>query len=171
MFSMTKIGLFLRGLAVVDFSAVGFLDLLKTLKTQRQKSLFLCMSDFHWQSNAFLWFDFKPHGLRIKEEKRKIILLREIYLLARCLMHVKLIENCRVPRRLSPDENWRAKEGGKEKRGETALNLPSLPFRMVPCTLSPVTHVSRSHLFETMRKTTRLRRRLDQEETRVYTCH
>ena len=43
-------------------------------------------SDFHWQSNAFLWFDFKTHGLLIKEEKRKIILLREIYLLARCLM-------------------------------------------------------------------------------------
>ena len=92
-------------------------------------------------------------------------------LLISAMSHVKLIENCRVPRRLSPDENWRAKEGGKEKRGETALNLPSLPFRMVPCTLSPVTHVSRSHLFETMRKTTRLRRRLDQEETRVYTCH
>ena len=35
MFSMTKIGRFLRGFSVVDFSAVGFLDLLKTLKTQR----------------------------------------------------------------------------------------------------------------------------------------
>ena len=31
-----------------DFSAVGFLDLLKTLKTQRQKSLFLYKSDFHY---------------------------------------------------------------------------------------------------------------------------
>ena len=59
---MTKIGRFLRGFSVVDFSAVGFLDLLKTLKTQRQKSLFLYKSDFHWQSNAFLWFDFQTHG-------------------------------------------------------------------------------------------------------------
>ena len=49
MFSMTKIGRFLRGFSVVDFSVVGFLDLLKTLKTQRQKSLFLYKSDFHWQ--------------------------------------------------------------------------------------------------------------------------
>ena len=47
------------GFSVVDFSAVGFLDL---LKTQRQKSLFLFKSDFHWQSNAFLWFDFQIHG-------------------------------------------------------------------------------------------------------------
>ena len=35
---------------------------------------------------------------------------------------------CPVPTRLSLDENWRAKESGKEKTGETALNLPSLPF-------------------------------------------
>ena len=89
-------------------------------------------------------------------------------LLIGAMPHVKLIENCHVPRRLSPDENWRAKEGGKEKRGETALNLSSLPFRMVPCTLSPVTRLSRSHLFETMRKTKRLRRRLDRGDTRLY---
>ena len=41
---MIKIGLFLRGFSVVDFSAVGFVDLLKTLNTQCQKSLFLCIS-------------------------------------------------------------------------------------------------------------------------------
>ena len=35
MLSMTKIRRFLRGFSVVNFSAVGFLDLLKTLKTQR----------------------------------------------------------------------------------------------------------------------------------------
>ena len=44
MLSMTRIGRFLRGFSVVDFSAVGFLDLLKTLKTQLQKSLFLRIS-------------------------------------------------------------------------------------------------------------------------------
>ena len=43
--SMTKIGRFLRGFSVVDFSAVGFLNLLKTLTTQRQKSLFLYKSE------------------------------------------------------------------------------------------------------------------------------
>ena len=41
MFSLTKIGHFLRRFSEVDFSAVGFLDLLKTLKTQHQKSLFV----------------------------------------------------------------------------------------------------------------------------------
>ena len=33
-----------------------------------------------------------------------------------------------VPRRLSLEENVRAKEGGKETAGETALRLPSVPF-------------------------------------------
>ena len=36
--------------------------------------------------------------------------------------------NCLVPRRFSLDENVRAKEGGKETTGETALRLPSVPF-------------------------------------------
>ena len=35
---MTKVGRFLCGCLVVDISAVGFVELLKTLKTQRQKS-------------------------------------------------------------------------------------------------------------------------------------
>ena len=35
---------------------------------------------------------------------------------------------CLVPRRLSFDEIVRAKEGGKETTGETALRLPSVPF-------------------------------------------
>ena len=52
-----------------DFSAVGFLDLLKTLKTQRQKSLFPYNSDFHLQSNTFLWFDFQTHGFTLHLER------------------------------------------------------------------------------------------------------
>ena len=36
--------------------------------------------------------------------------------------------NCLVPRRFSLDENVRAKEGGKETTGETALRLTSVPF-------------------------------------------
>ena len=44
---MTKSERFLRGFSVVDSSAVGFLDLLKTLKTQRQQSLFPYKTDFH----------------------------------------------------------------------------------------------------------------------------
>ena len=61
---MTKIGRFLRGFSLVDFSAVGFLGLLKTFKTriQRQKFMFPYKSDFRWQSNAFLWFDFRTRG-------------------------------------------------------------------------------------------------------------
>ena len=35
---------------------------------------------------------------------------------------------CLVPRRLSLDENVRAKEGGKETTGETSLRPPSVPF-------------------------------------------
>ena len=46
---------------------------------------------------------------------------------------------CLVPRRLSLDENVRAKEGGKETTG--VCTLP-----MVPCSSSPVTRVSRSPL-------------------------
>ena len=68
---MTKIGRFLRGFSLVDFSAVGFLGLLKTFKTQRQKVMFLYKSDFHWQSNAFLWFDFQTRGLLIREEMHR----------------------------------------------------------------------------------------------------
>ena len=65
---MTKSGSFLRGFSVVDSSAVGFLDLLKTLKTQRQQSLFLYKTDFHWQNNAFLWVICKLMVFLIKEE-------------------------------------------------------------------------------------------------------
>jgi len=54
---------------------------------------------------------------------------------------------------LSLDENVRAKEGGKETAGETALRLPSVPF---PWSLA-VHHPS---LASTLRKTKRLRRRL-----------
>ena len=54
MFYTTKIGRFLSGFSVVDFLAVVFLEILETLKTQSQKSLFLYKFDFHWQSNAFL---------------------------------------------------------------------------------------------------------------------
>ena len=49
-------------MTLVDFSAVGFLGLLKTFKTQRQKVMFLYKSDFQWQNNAFLWFDFQTCG-------------------------------------------------------------------------------------------------------------
>ena len=44
------------------FFSSRFLGLLKTFKTQRQKVVFLCKSDFHWQSNAFIWFDFQIRG-------------------------------------------------------------------------------------------------------------
>ena len=41
---------------------------------------------------------------------------------------VTLDSACLVPRRLSIDENVRAKEGGKETTGETVLRVPSVPF-------------------------------------------
>ena len=47
------IGRFLRGFSLLDFSAVGFLGLLKTFKTQRQKVMFLYKSDFHCKAMHF----------------------------------------------------------------------------------------------------------------------
>ena len=41
---------------------------------------------------------------------------------------IAAVDIYRVPRRLSIEENVRAKEGGKETTGETALRLPSVPF-------------------------------------------
>ena len=55
---------------------------------------------------------------------------------------------------LSLDENVRAKEGGKETTGETALRLPSVPF---PWSLA-VHHQSLASA--TLRKTKRQRRKL-----------
>ena len=53
-----------------DFSAVGFLDLLKTLKTQRQKSLFLYKSDFTAFRSVFSEFESKMLEVSNIEEDR-----------------------------------------------------------------------------------------------------
>ena len=65
---------------------------------------------------------------------------------------------CLIPRRLSLDENVRAKEGGKETTGETSLRLPSVYFSHGP--LRFITSHSRFALASTMWKTKRMRRRL-----------
>ena len=49
---------------------------------------------------------------------------------------MSLCSDCLVPRRLSLDENVRAKEGGKETTGETSPAVCTLP--MVPRGSSPV---------------------------------
>ena len=59
---MTKIRRFLHRFSLVDFLATGFLGPIKTFKTQHQEVMFLYKSNFHWQSNAFLWFDFQIRG-------------------------------------------------------------------------------------------------------------
>ena len=98
---MTKIGRFIRVFSVVDFSAVGFLF----LKTQRQKSLFLYKSNFHWKSNAFLWFDFQTHGFTSRKKRivamfscfkksDKSIYYSRLFISARS--HVKLTAETRV---------------------------------------------------------------------------
>ena len=95
MLSMTKIWRFPRAFSVVDFSAVDFLDL---LKTQRQKSLFLHKSDFHWRSNAFLWFFLsrkKCIGVMFSSlRKAKKITTRGLFVST--LSHVKLIAETRL---------------------------------------------------------------------------
>ena len=93
------------------------------------------MSDFHWQSNAFLWFDFKPHGLRIKEEKRKIILLREIYLLARCLM-LNWSRTATYPDVSLPMKIGAQRKAGRRKKGRDGakppfFTLPNGPLHFV----------------------------------------
>ena len=40
----------------------------------------------------------------------------------------RMVDTCLVPRRLSLDENVRAKEGGKETTGETSFRRPSVHF-------------------------------------------
>ena len=104
---MTKIGRFLRGFSLVDFSAVGFLGLLKTFKTQRQKVTFLYKSHFHLQSNAFLWFDFQTCGFTyqggnasqqcsaaLRQKAKKKFTTRGLFISA--MSHVKLIAETRV---------------------------------------------------------------------------
>ena len=168
MFSMIKIGLFLRRFSVVDFSAVGFLDLLKTLKTQLQKSLFLRISlIFTDKAMHFYGLISKLMVYLSRKKAKNYFTTRDLFISA--MSHVKLIKDCCVLRRLSSDKNWRAKEGWKGKTGKTALNLSSLPFQWsLALRHQSCTRVSRSPLFETMRTTKRLRRRLDRGDTRLY---
>ena len=67
MFSTTKIERFLRRFSVVEFSAVDFLDF---LKTRHQKLPFLCSYDF-FQNKAFLWSDFHLMVLLIMQEMHR----------------------------------------------------------------------------------------------------
>ena len=97
-FSMTKIGRFLRGFFTCRFFSSGFSRPFKDFQDSTPKVMFLYKSDFHWQSNAFLWFDFQTRGFTYQggnasqqcsaalRLKAKINLPRQVYLLARCLM-------------------------------------------------------------------------------------
>ena len=107
---MTKIRRFLRGFLLVDFSAVGFLGLLKTFKTQRQKEVWFplakqCIS-MAWFPNTwfyisgrkcivaiFSWFQtksekkFTPRGLFISAMSHvKLIAKTSVYI---CHKNVK----------------------------------------------------------------------------------
>ena len=62
--------------------------------------------------------------------------------------------DCLVPRRLSLDENVRAKEGGKETTGETCFACSLYPSHGP---LRCITSHSRFALASTMQKTKRLR--------------
>ena len=104
---MTKIGRFLREFSLVDLSAVGFLSLLKTFKTKRQKVMFLYKSDFHWQRNTFLWFDFQTRrftyqggnaswqcSAALRKKAKKKFTTRGLFFSA--MSHVKLIAETRL---------------------------------------------------------------------------
>ena len=69
MFSMTKIGRFLCGFSVVDFSAIGFLDLLKTYKDSTPK-ITVPVSDLSFTGKAmhFNGLVYKLMVLPMKEE-------------------------------------------------------------------------------------------------------
>ena len=62
---------FLRGFSLLDFSAVGFLGLLKTFKTQRQKVMFLYKSDFHCKAMHFYGLISELVVLLIREEMHR----------------------------------------------------------------------------------------------------
>ena len=168
MFSMIKIGLFLRRFSVVDFSAVGFLDLLKTLKTQLQKSLFLRISlIFTDKAMHFYGLISKLMVYLSRKKAKNYFTTRDLFISA--MSHVKLIKDCCVLIRLSPDKNWRAKEGWKGKKGKTALNLPSLPFQW-SLALRHQSLAFRARLFSKpcKKRSACMRRRLDRGDTRLY---
>ena len=97
MFSMTKIGRFLRGFSVVDFSAVGFVELLKTLKDSTPKITVPVQVWFSLEKQciSMVWF---PNSWFYLSRKKRIVamfscfkksekfLQREVYLLVRCLI-------------------------------------------------------------------------------------
>ena len=75
--------------------------------TQRQKVMFLYKSDFHWQSNAFLWFDFQTRGFTyqggnasqqcspaLRQKAKKKFTTRGLF--TNAMSHVKLIAETRV---------------------------------------------------------------------------
>ena len=97
MFSMTKIGRFLRGFSVVDFSAIGFVELLKTLKDSTPKitvpvqvwfSLAKQCISMVWFPNSwfYLWRKKRIVAMFSCFKKSENFLQREVYLLVRCLI-------------------------------------------------------------------------------------
>ena len=97
MFSMTKIGRFLRGFSAVDFSAVGFVELLKTLKDSTPKitapvqvwfSLAKqCISKV-WFPNSWFYLSRKKRIVAMFScfKKSENFLQREVYSLVGCLI-------------------------------------------------------------------------------------
>ena len=97
MFCMTKIGRFLRGFSVVDFSAVGFVELLKTLKDSTPKITVpvqvwfslakQCISKV-WFPNSWFYLSRKKRIVAMFScfKKSEKFLQREVYLLVRCLI-------------------------------------------------------------------------------------
>ena len=97
MFSMTKIGRFVRGFSVVDFSAVGFVELLKTLKDLTPKitvpvqvwfSLAKQCISMVWFPNSWFYLSRKKCIVAMFScfKKSEKFLQREVYLLVRCLI-------------------------------------------------------------------------------------
>ena len=90
---------------------------------------FTCMKALISKGCIFISFvSFPCNGEQSPEEGNLRVRCAPLSLLQLQWETNRMVDTCLAPRRLSLDENVRAKEGGKETTGETSFRRPSLPF-------------------------------------------
>ena len=111
-----------RNLTLWVFSYLSFL-----LASMNEK--FTCMKALISKGCIFISFvSFPCNGEQSPEEGNLRVRCAPLSLLQLLWETNRMVDTCLAPRRLSLDENVRAKEGGKETTGETSFRRPSLPF-------------------------------------------
>ena len=90
---------------------------------------FTCMKALISKGCIFISFvSFPCNGEQSPEEGNLRVRCAPLSLLQLQWETNRMVDTCLVPRRLSLDQNVRAKEGGKETTGETSFRRPSVPF-------------------------------------------